>query len=75
MERFVKVAQELYPSSFRCDCGKELHFCENTIKEMGAKSSKAPAVLVADDSSHLITFTKGSATAIKCPKLGAVVIE
>ena len=67
------MAEELYPSSFRCDCGKELHFFENTIKEMRAKSS--PATLVADDSSHRITFTKGSATNIKCPKLGTVEIE
>jgi hypothetical protein len=68
------MAKELYPSSFRCDCGKELHFCENTIKQMRVKSAKSPATLVADDSLHRITFTKGSATNIKCPKLGTVEI-
>jgi len=25
------MATELYPSSFRCDCGEELHFSESTI--------------------------------------------
>jgi hypothetical protein len=69
------MAEELFPSSFRCDCGKELHFYENTIKEVRAKSSKSRAALVADDSSHRIIFIKSIATNIQCPKLGTLEIK
>lgn len=28
------MATELFPSSFRCDCGEELDFFEGTVREM-----------------------------------------
>ena len=28
------MAVELYPSSYRCDCGQELDFFENPIRDM-----------------------------------------
>jgi len=31
---FGEMAIELFPSSFRCDCGQELGFFENPIRDM-----------------------------------------
>jgi GTP cyclohydrolase II len=61
------MATELYPSSFRCDCGEELHFFESTIEEM-KKMSKNKQVRLGEGK-HTIVFNKGKAKEILCPKL------
>ena len=66
------MAKELFSSSFKCDCGHESHFFENTVKEM-KQMSKKKEVLLGDSSKedeHNIVFYKGKAIEIKCPKLG-----
>ena len=53
-EKKQQMAAELYPSSFRCDCGKELDFFENTIRDM-KKMSKKNRVRLGEDK-HTIVF-------------------
>jgi len=62
------MATELFPSSFRCDCGEELNFFENTVRNM-KKMSKNKRVRLGE-SEHTIVFFKGEAIEILCPKLG-----
>ena len=59
------MALLLIPSSFRCDCGHESHFFENTIKEM-LKMSKKKRNLLADGgkNEHTIVFAYGEAIEI-----------
>ena len=64
----LKMAVELFPSSFRCDCGQELDFSENTIREMKKMSKKKKTSL--GNGEHTIVFDKGKAIEIRCPKLG-----
>ncbi|MCG2776210.1 MAG: hypothetical protein L6406_11070 [Desulfobacterales bacterium] len=66
------MAIELFPSSFRCDCGKELHFFENTIRDMKKMSKKKRVRL--GEGKHTIVFYKGEAIEILCPKLGNCII-
>jgi adenylate cyclase class IV len=65
------MAIELIPSSFRCDCGHESDFFENTVREM-EKMSKSKRVRLGDgeEKEHTIVFYKGKAIEILCPKLG-----
>ncbi len=51
------MATELFPSSFRCDCGLELDFFENTIRDM-EKVSKKKRVRLGGEK-HTIIFYKG----------------
>ena len=69
------MAIELYPSSFRCDCGHESDFFENTVRDM-EKESKKKRVTLGDgeDNEHTIVFFKGEAIEIICPKLGSCAI-
>lgn len=62
------MALELFPSSFRCDCGEELHFSENVIREMKKISEKKQKCL--GEGLHSIVFYKSKAIEIQCPKLG-----
>ena len=62
------MATELFPSSFRCDCGHELDFSENTVQSM-KKMSKKKRVRLGDEK-HTIVFYRGEAIEIHCPKLG-----
>ena len=56
------MAIELYPSSFRCDCGHESHFFENTIRDM-KKISKRKREILGDgeNNEHKIVFFQGKA--------------
>jgi len=55
-------------SSYRCDCGEELDFFEDTIREMELMSKKKQVRL--EEGNHIIVFNKGEAMEIICPKLG-----
>ena len=61
------MAVELFPSSFRCDCGQELHFFENTVRDM-KKMSKNKRVRLGEED-HTVVFYKGEAIEILCPEL------
>ncbi|OYE00055.1 hypothetical protein CDG79_37345 [Nostoc sp. 'Peltigera membranacea cyanobiont' 232] len=65
------MAIEMYPSSFRCDCGHESYFFENTIRDM-EKLSATKQVTLSDteDNKHTIVFSKGKAIEMICSKLG-----
>jgi len=66
------VAIELFPSSFRRDCGQELDFFENTIRDMKKMSKKKRVRL--GEGKHTVVFYKGEAVEILCPKLGKCII-
>jgi len=63
------MAKEMFPSSYKCDCGNESDFGENTVNEMKSMSKNKRVSLV-DDHEHTIIFHKEEAIEIICPKLG-----
>ena len=61
----------LSPSSFRCDCGQEDHFCENTVRELEQMSLRKRQLLISSEKpEHSIEFDAGRAVAVICPHLG-----
>ena len=65
------MALDLFPSSYRCDCGPESHFFERTVREMKAESRREPArIRDSERDSHVIEFVGGRAVAVICPRLG-----
>jgi hypothetical protein len=64
--RRIIMATELFPSSFRCDCGMELDFCESTVQEMKIMSKNKKVRL--GEEKHTIIFYQGEAKEILCPK-------
>ena len=70
------MAEEIFPSSYKCDCGYECHFFENTIREM-KQMSKNKKVRIRDsgDNEHVIIFFKKQAKEILCPTLGKCTIK
>ncbi len=69
------MAIEIFPSSFRCDCGHESDFFEDTVNNM-EKMSKKKRVRLGDgeDNQHTIVFYKSEAIEIVCPTLGICAI-
>ena len=68
----VIMPEEMFPSSYLCDCGYRCEFCENTIREMKKTSlrTEAEQVLGADDDQHAVVFHNGKWVALICPKIG-----
>ncbi len=65
------MATFLFPSSYRCDCGHQVDFCENTVREMQKLSAKRPKPqTIGDGSDHGVEFHRGDAVAVLCPKRG-----
>lgn len=62
------MPKEIFPSSYVCDCGKESHHFENTIREIKEKSRRKRQTLIADDGEHEIIFDHGDMVAMYCPK-------
>ncbi len=65
------MAEFLFPSSYRCDCGHESHFSENTVRDltrMSLRKRRHPADSKPDE--HRIEFSYGRASAVLCPRLG-----
>jgi predicted RNase H-like nuclease len=63
------MPKESYPSSFECDCRYQLHFFENTIKEMKLMSKKKKSLLSDGETpEHTIVFEHGFMVDIQCPK-------
>lgn len=67
------MAKIIFPSSFECDCGCELHFGENTIKEMKRMSKRKKVTL--GEAEHIVIFYQEKAIEIICPKLGKCKIK
>ncbi|TFG42942.1 MAG: hypothetical protein E4H48_03425 [Syntrophobacterales bacterium] len=61
---------EIFPSSYRCDCGYQSDHFENTIRELKRLSMRRPQRLGADDGEHSVVFRGGEMTAMRCPKVG-----
>ncbi|MCB1100340.1 MAG: hypothetical protein KDN22_32540 [Verrucomicrobiae bacterium] len=69
------MADCIFPSSYRCDCGHESHFFENTIRELEQKSRRKPQLLGdSENPEHHIEFDHGRAVAMICPTLGRCLI-
>jgi len=67
------MAREIDISSYKCDCGYEANFFENTIREMKCMSLKKRARLVEED--HAIVVDKGKAVEMICPQKGRCPIK
>lgn len=64
------MAKEIDFSSYECDCGHQLHFFENTIREMKQISYRRRERIGEGDDRHAVIFYQGNFVAIFCPKLG-----
>ena len=67
------MAKRVMPSSFRCDCGHQSDFFENTVREVEASSRRGRKwveLLDSEANEHGIEFRDGRATAVNCPQLG-----
>ena len=62
------MPKEIYPSSYECDCGHQLHFSENTIRDMRKISHRKRAGIGEGDDRHAAIFQRGEMVAIFCPK-------
>ena len=65
------MAEFLFPSSYRCDCGHESHFSENSVRELTRMSLRKNQYLGdSEPDEHEIEFSHGQAAAVLCPRLG-----
>ena len=63
------MPEEIFPSSYQCDCGHQSHFFENTIREAKAMSQKRTVRLGDSEAEeHTIVFEHGRMVNILCPK-------
>ncbi len=62
------MPEELFPSSYRCDCGHESHFSEGTVRE-AKKLSRRREIRLGDAApeEHVIVFYGGEMVEIHCP--------
>jgi hypothetical protein len=62
------MPEELFPSSYRCDCGHESHFSEGTVRE-AKKMSRRKEIRLGDAApdEHVIMFHGGEMIEIRCP--------
>ena len=64
------MPKEIFPSSYKCDCGHQSDFFENTIREAKAMSFKKKIYLSdSEREEHTIVFYKGEMVDIICPKV------
>ncbi len=62
------MPEEIFPSSYLCDCGHKSSFFENTIREVKAESHRHEVWLYDDsEPEHIIVFYNGEMTDIICP--------
>jgi hypothetical protein len=67
------MARLIFPSSFKCDCGHQSDFSENTVRELEKLSRRSRWAQVLSDSAtkeHDIVFRDGRADTMICPDLG-----
>ena len=61
------MPQEIFPSSYVCDCGYQCDFSPGTVREVKAASMKRRRGLIADDRQHGVIFDHGEWVALYCP--------
>jgi len=61
------MPQEIYPSSYVCDCGYRCEFSESTVTEVKAASMRYRQALIADDGQHDVLFDLGEVVGLRCP--------
>lgn len=62
------MPEEIFPSSYRCDCGHESHFFERTVNAMKEMSLKKEVRLGGTGPDrHVIVFYRGEMVEIRCP--------
>ena len=64
------MPKEIFPSSYKCDCGYQSDHFERTIADLKKLSKRNPQRLWSDDGKHNITFDKGKMVSMWCPKAG-----
>ena len=64
------MPREIFPSSYECDCGHQLNFFENTIREMKEISYRKREGISEGGDRHAAFFYKGVFVAMFCPKIG-----
>jgi hypothetical protein len=68
------MPKEILFSSYLCDCGHEIDFCENTVDEVKQKSKRKRQWLIETCSEaaeeHVIVFDGGKMVDILCPDEG-----
>lgn len=64
------MAKEIDVASYECDCGHQLHFFENTIREMKKISYRKRQGIGEGDDRHSAIFHKGEFVGVFCPKTG-----
>lgn len=62
------MPKEIDVSSYECDCGHQLHFFENTIREMKQISYRRREGIGEGCDRHSAIFHKGEFVAMFCPK-------
>ncbi len=66
------MPEEIFPSSYLCDCGRQVDFCEGTISELKRLSRRKRRWLAetcADRSKeHIVVFEGGKMVDILCPE-------
>jgi hypothetical protein len=60
------MPREWFPSSYECDCGHQLHFCEGTVNEMKRMSLRKEVRLA--EGEHVVVFHRGMMVDVLCPK-------
>jgi len=65
------MANEIGCCCYECDCGHQLNFCENSIREMKAKSFRKRVGIGEGSDRHTAIFHKGEFVAVFCPKVNA----
>jgi hypothetical protein len=64
------MPKEIDVSSYECDCGHQLHFFENTIREMKQISYRRREGIGEGSDRHAAIFHRGAFVAMYCPKAG-----
>jgi len=68
------MPKEILYSSYLCDCGHQIDFCENTVNEVKQKSKRKRQWLIetCDDPAeeHVIVFDGGKMVDVLCPETG-----
>ena len=66
------MPKEIFFSSYLCDCGHQIDFCENTVDEIKQKSKRKRQWLIETCSNqaeeHVIIFDDGKMVDILCPE-------
>lgn len=68
------MPKEIFFSSYLCDCGHQIDFCENTVDEIKQKSKRKRQWLIETCNNpaeeHVIIFDDGKMVDILCPEVG-----